>query len=90
MKLKLYSIPNSEDSRKIKDFLIQHNLKFEEAIFDERVYSELTNISSYLKNSQESFLIIRYSSAIHAIHGFNAHAFDQLFKHIKKYKPKIQ
>ena len=90
MKLKLFTIPNCVEAEKIRKFLIESNLTFEEAVVNNDAYQELDGIAKYLKYSKESFLIVRHSHSIHGIHGFNEFALNQLLEHIKKYKPGIE
>ena len=90
MKIKLYSLPNSEDSQKIRNFLIKNSLPFEETVLNDLARAELTKLSPYMQNINCSILKINFSHGIQVINGFNEFALNQLLEHFKKYKPKIR
>jgi len=88
MKLEIYSVPRDEEANKIKNFLIENNLKFRE------ILTEDVNIFNKARqahiNRKKAILKITYSSAIHIVEGFNKFYLQQLLEHIKKYNPKLK
>jgi hypothetical protein len=80
MKIELYLVPNDENGRLMKEFLIKNNITFHEIICN--------GISS--SNKISKIKIIR-NHAIIVCDGFNELFLNQeLIEHIKKYKPKIE
>jgi hypothetical protein len=80
MRIELYLVPDDENGRLIKEFLINNNLPFKEIISNN--INELENISK--------LRIIR-NHAIIVCDGFNELFLNQeLIEHIKKYKPRVE
>jgi len=88
MKIELYSVPNDENAKLIKDFLIKNNLKFHETITDD--ISLLRKICQGDYPKLESLIRVKYSHSIYIIKGYQEFPLNQLIKHIKKYSPKIE
>ncbi len=80
MKIELYLVPNDENGRLIKKFLINNNLLFKEII-----YNKVDSLNKISK-----LRIIR-NHAIIVCTGFNEFFLNQeIIEHIKKYKCKIE
>jgi len=89
MKLTLYSIPNNQESARIKEFLDKNNLPFSEIIIDSNEKLIEAKKAKQFDTINNSFLKINNPHSIHIINGYNESALFQLIKHINKYKPKI-
>lgn len=87
MKLILYSIPNCEHARKIKDFLQKNNFLFKEITINKENLNEVKKLSY---QDKVSFLKIIKNHSIEVMAGFNDWHLAQLVEHIKKYHPKIE
>jgi len=89
MKIKLYLVPGCEDGRLIKKFLEEKKVPFKEVITNDVLVLE--KIARIKLSRKVSLVKIRYNRGIGVIVGFNEFALNnQLIKHIKKYKPKIE
>jgi len=87
MKLTLYSLPNCEEALKIKNFLQNNNINFNEIILDNKEKkAELRKLAWFDK---QPLLKIVKGHSINVIEGFNEFLLNQLIEHIKKYNPKI-
>ncbi len=87
MKIELYSVPGDEEAKRIKDFLVKHNLPFKETTTED--VAVFNKIHQMQLNTKTALLKVVYSSAISVITGFNELALNQLIEHIKKYNPKF-
>jgi arsenate reductase-like glutaredoxin family protein len=88
MKLTLYSLPNCEEALKIKNFLQNNNINFNEIIlYNKEKKAELRKLTRFDK---QPLLKIVKSHSINVIKGFNEILLNQLIEHIQKYKPKIK
>ena len=88
MKIKLYTIPGCGEADKIRGFLHQNILPFEELVVDSKqAWEEFRKICYGLKVST---LKVTYSSSIGVMHGFNDVFMQQLAEHVKKYNPKFK
>ena len=88
MRIELYSTPEDEEAKKIKDFLVKHHLPFQEILTND--ISVFNKVHQMPLNTKTASLKVVYSSAIGVITGFNEFALNQLIEHIKKYNPKIK
>ncbi len=88
MKIELYSVPRDEEAKRIKDFLVKHNLPFKEIITED--VAIFNKIRQMPLNTKTALLKVVYSSAIGVITGFNELALNQLIEHIKKYDPNFK
>ena len=93
MKLELYSMPNCEEAKKIRDFLEKNGLPFKETLVNSQNYNEFLKLSYWNKQltKKVSILKITYSSSIHVITGYDEFLLKQAtIEHIKKYNAHVQ
>lgn len=90
MKLTLYSFPNDIEAVKIRNFLKENSLSFEEIVVNNEEKTRGAQRTKQALLNSISFLKITRSHSISIITGFQRFLFDQLLEHIKKYNPKIE
>src|SRR3989338_5518899 len=80
MKIELYSVPEDEAGKLIKEFLMKNKLKFKEEPIEK---------FRYPNSKKESILMVKYSHSIHVCDGYQELFLKQLLEHIEKYNLKI-
>ncbi len=87
MKLIIYSFPNCQEARKIREFLQNNNLQFREITINNKNLNEIKKLSY---QDKISFLKIIKNHSIEVMVGFNDWHLNQLIEQINKYHPKIE
>ena len=85
MKLEIYSMPNCNEAKKIKNFLEKNNLLFNEIItFTPLKDSKIPKNPFFYEKEHTILKIIKSSSS--AISKYNEFHLNQIMEHIKEYK----
>ena len=81
-------MPNDENAKLIKGFLIKNKLLFSE--IETNDINVLKDVCQGFCFRLESLVRVKYSHNINIIRGFDEYNLNQLLEHIKKYNPKLK
>ena len=90
MKLELYSVPNCQESQKMKEFLIRNKLPFKEIVTSTPLKDSKIPKNPFFIEKEHTLLKIIKNHSISVLSNYNEFQLNQeIIEHIKKYNAKV-